>query len=177
MDERGLTVLRHLVKLSIAFSFAIAAFLTTATHAATSAPTLQDILPNYGPKKSTQNNYVRVADRSERREKRRERRAERRRERRAERRRERRAERRRERRFERRRERRKDRRRFRRDYDDGDRAAAIIGTIGGIIVNEALRDSRRSDFERCDDRYRTFRWSDGTYIPRPGERRLCPYLR
>lgn len=54
-------------------------------------------------------------------------------------------------------------------------AAALI--IGGIILNEAFRAENRSDFERCDDRYRTFRWSDGTFQPSGGgPRKLCPYL-
>ena len=52
-------------------------------------------------------------------------------------------------------------------------AAAIIG---GAIVNSQRAHAGR--WERCDARYRTFRWSDGTYIPYVGApRELCPYLR
>lgn len=36
----------------------------------------------------------------------------------------------------------------------------------------------RSAWRRCDRRYRSFRWSDGTFQPYGGgPRRLCPYLR
>lgn len=121
-----------------------------------------------------QKNIIQIADRRERRAKRRAERREKRRESRAKRR----AERRRERRI--RRERRRDNRRYRyrRDYDDSSPAKEIIGAIGGIIINEALRNERSSEFERCDDRYRSFRYSDGTYQPfGGGPRRLCPYLR
>ncbi len=54
----------------------------------------------------------------------------------------------------------------------------VFGFIGGILVNEAFRAKRRSDFQRCDDRYKTFRWSDGTYQPYGnGPREVCRYLR
>ncbi len=48
--------------------------------------------------------------------------------------------------------------------------------IGGSL---ALSKSRHSDrWQRCDDRYRSFRWSDGTFQPYgDGPRQLCPYLR
>lgn len=64
--------------------------------------------------------------------------------------------------------------RHHRDYNAGD---AIIGIIGGILINDAFRSDRRSDFERCDERYRSFRWNDGTFQPYYGSRKLCPYLR
>ncbi len=52
--------------------------------------------------------------------------------------------------------------------------AAII--IGGAIA--ASKDRYRDRWDRCDDEFRTFRWSDGTYIPYAGSPRvLCPYLR
>ncbi|MEL6299952.1 MAG: BA14K family protein [Pseudomonadota bacterium] len=64
------------------------------------------------------------------------------------------------------------------------RGAAIgLGALitGAIIANSA-RGTRgrayRGDWERCDDRFRSFRRSDGTYQPYGGgPRRLCPYLR
>jgi len=52
-------------------------------------------------------------------------------------------------------------------------AALIIG--GSIAESQAHYLDR---WERCDDRFRSFRWSDGTYQPYGGgPRRLCPYLR
>lgn len=52
--------------------------------------------------------------------------------------------------------------------------AALI--IGGSIADSKAHYSDR--WERCDDRFRSFRWSDGTYQPYGGgPRRLCPYLR
>ncbi|MEL6746780.1 MAG: BA14K family protein [Pseudomonadota bacterium] len=75
---------------------------------------------------------------------------------------------------ERRRERRRDRRR--------NRAIGIgAAVIGGLIINEALRNNRgrsNSAIARCEDDYRSFRRSDGTFQPfGGGPRRLCPYLR
>ena len=71
-------------------------------------------------------------------------------------------------------------------------AGAIAGAIGAaIIVNEAARaDERRryeqddrprhtggSSYDRCADRFRSFRYSDGTYQPYGGgPREVCPYL-
>ncbi len=58
----------------------------------------------------------------------------------------------------------------------------VIGAgIAAIIIGSSIEASRRhySDrWERCDRRYRSFRWSDGTFQPYGGgPRRLCPYLR
>lgn len=48
--------------------------------------------------------------------------------------------------------------------------------IGGSIA--ASRADYGDRWERCDARYRSFRWSDGTFQPYGGgPRRLCPYLR
>lgn len=42
----------------------------------------------------------------------------------------------------------------------------------------APRRRGRSAWQRCDNRFRSFRWSDGTYQPYGNvPRRLCPYLR
>jgi len=52
--------------------------------------------------------------------------------------------------------------------------AAVI--IGGAIA--ASKERYRDRWQQCDDAFRTFRWSDGTYIPEAGAPRvLCPYLR
>lgn len=52
-------------------------------------------------------------------------------------------------------------------------AAAIIG--GAISTSKRTYSGR---WQRCDDRFKSFRWSDGTYQPYGGgSRRLCPYLR
>lgn len=52
-------------------------------------------------------------------------------------------------------------------------AAAIIGGAAA-----ASRRDYRDRWERCDERYKTFSWEDGTYIPYVGSPRvLCPYLR
>jgi len=74
-------------------------------------------------------------------------------------------------------------------------AGAIAGAVGAaIIANEAARaDERRarrryeqdyrprhiggSSYDRCADRFRSFRYSDGTYQPYGGgPREICPYL-
>jgi hypothetical protein len=52
-------------------------------------------------------------------------------------------------------------------------AALLIG--GSIAQSQSLYEDR---WERCADRFRSFRWSDGTYQPYGDTpRRLCPYLR
>jgi hypothetical protein len=52
--------------------------------------------------------------------------------------------------------------------------AALI--IGGSIAQSQARYGDR--WSRCDARFRSFRWSDGTYQPYGGgPRMLCPYLR
>jgi hypothetical protein len=52
--------------------------------------------------------------------------------------------------------------------------AALI--IGGTIAESKARYGDR--WERCAARFRSFRWSDGTYQPYGGgPRRLCPHLR
>ncbi len=61
------------------------------------------------------------------------------------------------------------------------RGGHIAAGIAGLIIGGAIASSQRnygSRWDRCDARYRTFRWSDGTYIPYAGSPRvLCPYLR
>lgn len=58
---------------------------------------------------------------------------------------------------------------------------AIGAGIAALIIGGAIASSKerhRDRWERCDDDFRTFRWSDGTYIPYAGSPRvLCPYLR
>jgi hypothetical protein len=53
---------------------------------------------------------------------------------------------------------------------------AIASTIiGGSIA--ASQSAHGDAWQRCDDRYRSFRWSDGTFQPYGGgPRQLCPYL-
>lgn len=58
---------------------------------------------------------------------------------------------------------------------------AIGAGIAALIIGNSIAESRRryrNRWEECDDRYNSFRWSDGTYQPYGGgPRRLCPYLR
>ncbi len=57
--------------------------------------------------------------------------------------------------------------------------------IAGLIIGGSIAASRRSygygyrdARDRCAARYRSFRWSDGTFQPYGGgPRQLCPYLR
>ncbi|MGI9422735.1 MAG: BA14K family protein [Hyphomicrobiaceae bacterium] len=75
------------------------------------------------------------------------------------------------------------RRRFRRGRRRGGRwIGPVIGAgIAAIIIGGAIEASRRNyrdRWELCDEEFRSFRWSDGTYQPYGGgPRRLCPYLR
>lgn len=57
-------------------------------------------------------------------------------------------------------------------------AEALTRIIGGILIDKAFREERKSDFQRCDEKYNSFRWSDGTYNPgRNSSRKLCPFLK
>ncbi len=65
-----------------------------------------------------------------------------------------------------------------RRYGYGPSVAGAIASaiIGGSIV--ASQRNYRDAWQRCDDRYNSFRWSDGTFQPYGDEpRKLCPYLR
>lgn len=55
-------------------------------------------------------------------------------------------------------------------------AAAIIG---GAIANQPRASGGSSHVQWCADRYRTYRASDNTYVPRVGVRAYCnsPYSR
>lgn len=72
-------------------------------------------------------------------------------------------------------------RRLRGHYYHRRHGGAIAAGIAGLIIGGAIVSSKRhyhDRWEACDARYRTFRWSDGTYIPYVGAPRvLCPYLR
>jgi hypothetical protein len=55
-------------------------------------------------------------------------------------------------------------------------AGAIAGAIIGGTIIASQRDHRDA-WQQCDDTYRSFSWSDGTFQPYgDGPRRLCPYL-
>lgn len=55
-------------------------------------------------------------------------------------------------------------------------AAGVAAIIGGSIV--ASQRDHGDAWQRCDERYNSFRWSDGTFQPYgDGPRQLCPYLR
>lgn len=54
-------------------------------------------------------------------------------------------------------------------------AAGVAAIIGGSIA--ASQRDHGDAWQRCDDRYNSFRWSDGTFQPYgDGPRQLCPYL-
>ena len=54
-------------------------------------------------------------------------------------------------------------------------AAGVAAIIGGSIA--ASQRDYGDAWQRCDDRYNSFRWSDGTFQPYGnGPRQLCPYL-
>lgn len=52
--------------------------------------------------------------------------------------------------------------------------------IGGVLLSEATRSAHRrdhgSDWERCEETYRSFEPSTGMYTGYDGIRRPCPYL-
>ena len=52
--------------------------------------------------------------------------------------------------------------------------------IGGILLSEAARSDHRrvhaSDWQRCDQQYRSFERDTGMYTGYDGRRRVCPYL-
>ena len=58
---------------------------------------------------------------------------------------------------------------------------AIVAGTAALILGGSIAESRSrygDRWERCADRFRSFRWSDGTYQPYgDNPRRLCPYLR
>ncbi|MEZ5844603.1 MAG: BA14K family protein [Hyphomicrobiaceae bacterium] len=59
-------------------------------------------------------------------------------------------------------------------------APLVAGAIIGSYAYPRYYRYRRSGsaWQRCDDRFKSFRWSDGTYQPYGGgPRRVCPYLR
>jgi len=52
--------------------------------------------------------------------------------------------------------------------------------VGGILLSEAARSEHRrthaSDWQRCDQRYRSFERDTGMYTGNDGRRHVCPYL-
>lgn len=64
----------------------------------------------------------------------------------------------------------------------GRNAAIGIGglIVGGILLSEAARSDHRrehaSDWQRCDQQYRSFERDTGMYTGYDGQRRVCPYL-
>ena len=64
----------------------------------------------------------------------------------------------------------------------GRNAAIGIGglIVGGILLSEAARSDHRrehaSDWQRCDQQYRSFERNTGMYTGNDGIRRVCPYL-
>ncbi len=75
----------------------------------------------------------------------------------------------------------------RRGFNTGLAVGVGAAIVGAIILNEAAHARKRPPppelyvddaFDACAARYRSFRFSDGTYQPYGGgSRRLCPYLR
>jgi hypothetical protein len=69
-------------------------------------------------------------------------------------------------------------RRHYRGYRGGGRWVAPA-IIGGLIIGSTIAQSQagyRDRWEMCADRYQSFSWSDGTFQPFDGPRRVCPYL-
>lgn len=66
---------------------------------------------------------------------------------------------------------------------NGGNIALGIGAaiIGGIVLSEAARAEHRSshgsDWNRCEQTYRSFDRDTGTYTGYDGVQRTCPYLR
>jgi hypothetical protein len=64
----------------------------------------------------------------------------------------------------------------------GRNAAIGIGglIVGGILLSEAARSEHRrdhaSDWQRCDQQYRSFERDTSMYTGYDGRRRVCPYL-
>lgn len=54
----------------------------------------------------------------------------------------------------------------------------VGGLVAGALIAGAIREGRADDvdFERCEDRYRSFDRASGTYLGSDGERHVCPYL-
>jgi hypothetical protein len=54
----------------------------------------------------------------------------------------------------------------------------VGGLVAGALIAGAIREGRAddADFERCEDRYRSFDRASGTYLGSDGERHVCPYL-
>lgn len=54
----------------------------------------------------------------------------------------------------------------------------VGGLVAGALIAGAIREGRAddTDFERCEDRYRSFDRASGTYLGSDGERHVCPYL-
>ena len=71
---------------------------------------------------------------------------------------------------------------YRSRRNSGGNVAIGIGAaiIGGIILSEAARSQHRyehsSDWERCEQTYRSFEPRTGMYTGYDGIRRTCPYL-
>jgi len=64
-----------------------------------------------------------------------------------------------------------------RGYRSGRWVAPAI--IGGLIIGSTIAQSQagyRDRWEMCANRYQSFSWSDGTFQPFDGPRRVCPYL-
>lgn len=56
---------------------------------------------------------------------------------------------------------------------------SIIAGTAALIIGGSIAQSRASHndrWEMCAERYVSFSWSDGTFQPYDGPRRLCPYL-
>ncbi len=54
----------------------------------------------------------------------------------------------------------------------------VVGTIGALIIAQAIREGRASDndIDACDRRYISFDHRTGTYTGYDGHQYVCPYL-